>query len=162
MALIVTPETIHTCTKPLEEICREGRMERATLGASYYQQFDADYALAVPAEGYGGWKRADVEIDLAHAAVVVMHAWETGTYEQYPGWYRAVEYIPRARVILRTVFPRLLPAVRASGVKTRGPWGNTGRRATPCAFAYRPRNLAQGLRLFTPGASAQARSIVAA
>jgi hypothetical protein len=70
----------------------------------------------VPGHGYGGWKTAALEIDLDHTAVVVMHAWETGTRENYPGWYRAVEYIPRAQSILRSVFPPLLAAVRARGV----------------------------------------------
>jgi hypothetical protein len=83
------------------------------MQAWYYQQFDADLARDVPGEGYGGWKTA--EIDPGRAALVVMHAWDTGTPEQYPGWYRAVEYMPRAQAIGRTVFPRLLSAVRASG-----------------------------------------------
>ena len=64
--------------------------------ASYYQQFDADFNREVPAEGYGGWKRAEVEVSLQHTAVVVMHAWDCGTREEYPGWHRAVEYIPRS------------------------------------------------------------------
>jgi len=85
--------------------------------ANYYQQFDADYSLEVPAEGYGGWRKAEIEIAPEHTAVVVMHAWDCGTREQYPGWYRAVEYIPRARQISRTVFPRLLSAVRASRLR---------------------------------------------
>lgn len=80
----------------------------------YYQQFDADLTRDVPGEGYGGWKKADLEVSLEHTAVVVMHAWETGTPEEYPGWYRAVEYMPRAERICRTVFPKLLAAVRAS------------------------------------------------
>ncbi len=87
-----------------------------TLRASYYQQFDADYSLDVPGEGYGGWRKADVEIDLDHTALVVMHAWEVGTREMYPGWHRAVEYMPRARAILETVFPPLLDAVREHGL----------------------------------------------
>jgi hypothetical protein len=82
--------------------------------ASYYQQFDADLSLDVPGEGCGGWRQADIEIAPEHAAVVVMHAWDTGTAEQYPGWYRAVEYIPRAQAICRDVFPALLDAVRKS------------------------------------------------
>jgi len=85
--------------------------------ANYYQQFDADPALDVPAEGYGGWKRGEIEIAPEHTAVVVMHAWDAGTREQYPGWYRAVEYIPRAQEIARTVFPRLLAGVRASRLR---------------------------------------------
>lgn len=83
--------------------------------ANYYQQFDADYGREVPAEGYGGWQRAEVELDLNHTAFVSMHAWETGTREQYPGWYRAVEYIPRAQAICRTVYPRLMKAARDAG-----------------------------------------------
>ena len=64
------------------------------VNATYYQQFVADYKFDVPAEGYGGWKKDFVEISPEHTAFVLMHAWETGKYESYPGWYHAVEYIP--------------------------------------------------------------------
>lgn len=86
------------------------------IRASYYQQFDADPSLDVPGEGYGGWQSSDIEIAPEHTAVVVMHAWEWATRETYPGWYRAVEYIPRAQRIYETVFPQLLAAVRASNL----------------------------------------------
>lgn len=85
--------------------------------ASYYEEFDADYGRDVPAEGYGGWKKAPLPLNTETTALVVMHAWDCGTYEQYPGWWRAVEYIPRATEISRTVFPRLLSAVRASPMR---------------------------------------------
>lgn len=85
--------------------------------AYYYQQFDAEYSLEVPAEGYGGWKVDEIDIDLAHTAVVVMHAWHPGTPEQYPGWYRAVEYLPRAQRICKEVFPKLLSGVREAGIR---------------------------------------------
>ena len=91
-------------------------MPSITLPAHYYQQFDADLARPVPAEGYGGWQVAPLTLDLAHTALVVMHAWETGTPAQYPGWYRAVEYIPRSQTILADVMPSLLSAVRGAGV----------------------------------------------
>ncbi|MDH7481395.1 MAG: hypothetical protein QHH26_05375 [Armatimonadota bacterium] len=91
--------------------------EIITLPASYYQQFDADFGLDVPAEGYGGWKKAEIEISRDHTALVVMHAWDMGTREKYPGWHRAVEYIPRANKICQTVFPKLLSAVREAGFK---------------------------------------------
>lgn len=91
-------------------------MNTFTVPAWYYQQFDADYALDVPGEGYGGWKSEDVELSLDHTAMVVMHAWDFGTREQYPGWHRAVEYIPRAEQICAEIFPPLLTAVRRSGV----------------------------------------------
>lgn len=84
------------------------------LPAEFYQQFDADYTRAVPAESYGGWQRAEVELAPAHTALVVMHAWACGTMEQWPGWRRSVEYHPRASQILHDVFPPLLAAVRAS------------------------------------------------
>ena len=87
------------------------------LPASYYQHFDADFQRDVPAEGYGGWKKADIEISRKHTALVIMHAWDMGAREQYPGWHRAVEYIPRADKICRTVFPKLLGAARGSGLK---------------------------------------------
>ena len=50
-------------------------------------------------------------------AVVVMHAWDCGTYEQFPGWHRAVEYIPRANKIAKDVFKKLLPKVRNGSMK---------------------------------------------
>jgi len=87
-------------------------MKTIQVPANYYQQFDADYSLEVPAEGYGGWQKTEIELALEHTAVVVMHAWDCGTYEDYPGSWRAVEYIPRSYEICRTVFPPLLAAVR--------------------------------------------------
>ncbi len=87
------------------------------LPASYYQHFDADFKRDMPAEGYGGWKKADIEISRQHTALVVMHAWDMGTREEFPGWHRAVEYIPRADKICQTVFPKLLGAVRGSGFR---------------------------------------------
>jgi len=91
--------------------------DRIAIRAHYYQQFDADYSLDVPAEAYGGWKTATLEISRRHSALVVMHAWGTGTPEQYPGWWRAVEYMPRAQRILQDVFPPLLRAARHSGFR---------------------------------------------
>lgn len=80
----------------------------------YYEQFDADHARDVPAEGYGGWKSGEIEVAPAHTALVVMHAWDCGTFEQYPGWWRCCDEIPRAYRVCREVFPGLLSAVRAS------------------------------------------------
>lgn len=94
----------------------EEPMRLMTLHADYYQQFDADLTQEVPGEGYGGWRRARVTLDLNHTALVVMHAWETGTPAQYPGWYRAIEYIPRSQEILANVMPALLETVRAVGM----------------------------------------------
>ena len=85
------------------------------LNASFYQQFDADLSRDVPAEGYGGWQQAQIEIAPEHTALVVMHVWEFGTPADYPGWYRCVEYIGRAQRICREVFGPLLTAVRRSG-----------------------------------------------
>lgn len=84
------------------------------LAARLYQQFDADPAREVPAEGFGGWRSVEVELAPARTALVVMHAWDANQPGEYPGWDRVVEYRPRARAILREVFPPLLSAVRAS------------------------------------------------
>jgi hypothetical protein len=84
------------------------------IPAWYYQQFDADLDFEVPGEGYGGWQLETLALSREHTAVVVMHAWDAGTPEEHPGWYRVVEYIPRQNEIVRTVFPPLLAAVRAS------------------------------------------------
>jgi hypothetical protein len=84
------------------------------MRAHYYQHFDVDFSLDVPTEGFGGWKTAEIEIEHERTALVVMHAWDTGTRQQYPGWHRAAEWIPRSVEISRTVFPSLLSAVRRS------------------------------------------------
>lgn len=84
--------------------------------AWYYQHFDADFSLETPEENFGGWKKADLDFSRRHTALVVMHAWEAGQrFEEYPGWWRCVPYIPRSNTILRDVFPPLLEAVRAAG-----------------------------------------------
>ena len=92
-------------------------MNTIILTAHYYEQFDADYTRGVPAEGYGGWKSTPIEISPEHTAIIMMHAWNTGTFEKYPGWFRYVEYMPRAHQICQIVFPKLLTAVRQSKLK---------------------------------------------
>lgn len=87
-----------------------------TIPTWYYQHFDADYTLDVPEEGFGGWKKTNFEFSRAHMAVVVMHAWDLGTREKFPGWWRAVPYASRSKTILHTVFPHLLKAVRHSEI----------------------------------------------
>lgn len=82
-----------------------------------YRQFDADLARDVPAEAYGGWHQTTIEIAPAHTALVVMHAWDVGSADDYPGHFRCVEYLPRARRIVREVFPPLLAAVRSSPIR---------------------------------------------
>lgn len=82
----------------------------------YYRQYDADLDLEIPAEAYAGWSKEELPFDLSRTALVVMHAMDCGTAADYPGWYRAVEYLPRANEIAREVFPSLLREVRAAGM----------------------------------------------
>ena len=86
------------------------------IPAYYYQQFDADDALETPALNYGGWRKTEIDLNLQHTALIVMHAWDFGTKGKYPGWHRAVEYIPRAQKICDEVFPELLDIVRNAGM----------------------------------------------
>lgn len=86
------------------------------LRANYYEQFDADYTRDVPAEGYGGWKSAEVEISPAHTAVILMHATDCGPLEANPGWFRACDEIPRMYKVCREVLPGLLGAVRGAAL----------------------------------------------
>jgi len=92
-------------------------MTKTRIIANYYQQFPADYSLEVPGEGYGGWKRAEIALDLDDTALAVMHAWDPGTMATNSGNYYGHEYLPRACEILRTVFPVLLSMVRSSRMK---------------------------------------------
>lgn len=82
----------------------------------YYRQFDADYSLDVPAEGYGGWQSAELDFDPERIALVVVHANYQGSYDSVPGWYRAVEYIPRSHEIMRQRFEPLLGGIRDAGI----------------------------------------------
>lgn len=86
------------------------------IPAWYYQHFDADFSLDTPEEHFGGWKKAELDFSRKNTALVVMHAWEAGErFEEYPGWWRCVPYIPRANAILRDIFPPLLEAIRTAG-----------------------------------------------
>ena len=84
------------------------------IPAWYYQHYDADFTLDVPERGFGGWKKDVLELSCEHTAVVVMHAWDMGTQNKFPGWWRVVPWAQRANVIVRKVFPPLLKAVRES------------------------------------------------
>ena len=88
-----------------------------TIPAWHYRQFDADFERDVPAEGYGGWHQEPIPWCLDRTAIVVMHAWNTGNREAFPGWHRAVEYIPRADHIVETRLRELLGASRKAGSK---------------------------------------------
>jgi len=87
------------------------------IPAWIYQQFDADYSLEYPGEGYGGWRRIDAPFDLGRCAVAVMHAWQTYPYDVAPGHWRIVEYIPRSIEICEKLLPPFLEKVRAAGVR---------------------------------------------
>ena len=91
-------------------------MGSITIEASYYQQFDADQSLSAPAIAYGGWQTEEIEIESERTALVVMHAWNYGTPEQYPGSFRAEAHLGQANQICETVFPPLLKAVRRAGL----------------------------------------------
>lgn len=85
-----------------------------TIPTWYYKHHDADFDLDVPEEGFGGWNKADLEFSREHTAVVSMHAWDMGTFEEFPGWWRVVPWVIRAQKIVRDVYPPLLKAVRES------------------------------------------------
>ena len=82
------------------------------IPSQYYQQYSTDMSLEVPAEGITGWKTADLDVDLDHTALAVMHAWDLGTYDEHPGLWRSAEYYHRAVAICRDILAPLLAAVR--------------------------------------------------
>jgi hypothetical protein len=91
--------------------------DRLVIPSWFYEQFDADFNCAVPEKGFNGWKKAELEYSLKHTALVSMHAWDTGTSQQYPGWWRCAPYMVRADKILKNVYPELLKTVRESGMR---------------------------------------------
>jgi len=92
-------------------------MRTVQIPSHYYQVFDLDFTREIPAEGIGGWKMKDLPFSLDHSALVVMHAWDVGTREEFPGWHRVVEYFPRAEKILQGPLPKLLQAARSASLK---------------------------------------------
>ena len=43
-----------------------------SIPTSYYQQYDADFALKVPGQGYGGWKKALIKIDTSPISIPIL------------------------------------------------------------------------------------------
>ena len=91
--------------------------DQIIVPAWYYRHFGADYSLGVPAEGFGGWKKAELPLAPKHTALCVMHAWDCPDRAQLPGIYSAVEYLPRAEKILQTQMPPLIEAFRQAGIQ---------------------------------------------
>jgi nicotinamidase-related amidase len=99
-------------------------MPTLTLPAHYYRQHDADLTADIPGRGYAGWTTRLLEVPLEKSALVSMHVWNPGLDPRIPagpdspyaGWFRVVEYLPRAIKITREVFPPLLAAARAAGL----------------------------------------------
>ena len=115
-ALMAASQSSNPVKLSKDEHDKDKKVLSLTVPTWYYQQFDADYDLDVPEEGFGGWRKANLEFSRTHLAVVVMHAWDQGTREKFPGWWRAVPYAPRSQRILREVFPHLLDTVRRSKI----------------------------------------------
>lgn len=94
------------------------------LPAHYYRQHDADLEADVPGRGYAGWTTRMLDVPLEKTALVSMHAWNPGLVDEIPagpgspyaGWFRMVEYLPRAMEISKEVFPPLLGAARKAGM----------------------------------------------
>jgi nicotinamidase-related amidase len=106
-----------TCDDEVQDDQDERRtMSELTVPTAFYQQFDADLSAEYSAETYGGWRTEQLPLSLEHTALVVMHAWDSGLPEQYPGWFRAVEYIPRSYEIARNVLAPLLDAARSANL----------------------------------------------
>jgi len=82
----------------------------------YYEHFGADFSLDVPAEGYGGWKTANVPFDPGATAVIVNHAWDIPSLQTAPGWYSAVEGMERIKQVGKGPLSRLVQAIRRSSV----------------------------------------------
>jgi nicotinamidase-related amidase len=86
------------------------------LNAHIYRNFPADNSREVPAEGFGGWMKASVELPLAETALVSMHAWTCCSPREHPLTSQSQEYPKRAQRILETIFPPLLSAARSAGM----------------------------------------------
>ena len=99
-------------------------MPTLTLRAHYYRQHDADVTADIPGRAFSGWTTRLLEVPLERTALVSMHVWNPGLDPRIPsgpdspyhGWFRVVEYLPRAMKITRELFPPLLAAAREAGL----------------------------------------------
>lgn len=99
-------------------------MATITLPAHYYRQHDASVGTEAPGRGFAGWTTRLLEAPLEATALVSMHAWNPGLDPRIPagpdspyvGWFRVVEYLPRAIAITREIFPPLFAAARGAGL----------------------------------------------
>ncbi len=99
-------------------------MPTITLPAHYYRQHDADVTADIPGRAFAGWTTRLLEVPLERTALVNMHVWNPGLDPRIPagpdspylGWFRVVEYLPRAIAITREIFPPLLAAARGTGL----------------------------------------------
>ncbi len=92
-------------------------MSKVLIPAKIYRGYDADLTKAYPADGYLGWEKREFKIDPEKTAVLVMHAWNCGTPEEYPGVFRSNEYVTRSYEICKNKFPAFLDTVRKSPLK---------------------------------------------
>ena len=94
------------------------------LPAHYYRQHDADVGADIPGRGFSGWTTRILDVPFEKTALVSMHAWNPGLVDEIPagpdspyvGWFRVVEYLPRAMEISEKIFPPLLGAARKAGL----------------------------------------------
>ncbi len=86
------------------------------LRAQIYRQFDANHDALVPEASYAGWEDITFDFDAHRIGVVVMHAWDVGTREQFPGWWNCCGEIPRTYKVCETLMPPLLKAIRATSL----------------------------------------------
>ena len=100
-------------------------MERTlSLPAHYYRQHDADVGADIPGRGFSGWTTRILDMPFDRTALVCMHAWNPGLVDEIPdgpdspyaGWFRVVEYFPRAMRITKTILAPLLSAARDAGL----------------------------------------------
>jgi len=94
------------------------------LKVKYYRQHNGDPGREVPAEGFFGWTEKETGLSLDASAFIVMHSWnhglvpdlKYGSGTKYEGWWRVVEYIPRAVNITRKILRPLLDEVRKTNL----------------------------------------------
>src|SRR5437867_11983444 len=107
-----------------ETVESRANMPSITLPAHYYRQHDADVGAEIPGRGFSGWTTRLLDVPLERSALVSMHAWNPGLDSRIPagpdspyvGWFRMVEYLPRAVKITQEIFPPLLAAARGAGL----------------------------------------------
>ena len=108
----------------------------------FYRHYPADFsARSKAARGFRGWSREVRDLDLSHAALLLMHLpdagltpdTEWGPFSPRPDLLGTVEWVPRTMDLCTQRLPPLVAAARRAGLQVVHVYGGIPDPKEPCA-----------------------------